>query len=206
MVKGAIVVSGLILGAIHWRDQFSEHPATIRNVLHVLPFSLSVWIGICAVIIIFVIGEASYELVRKSRKETERLRAGFDQIQQAGKLSLLSVDVEKVKSGILSSGVQLAILTEVDQDHPLNDEWIEKLNPKTRAYCELFVLHRLYAEHRERLSWYAPSGFQSGVSKNARPTKLTTPELYEMLSEHEQILRNQAASLLAAFSDSDTMS
>ena len=135
-------------------------------------------------------------------REIERLLCGFEQVERVGKLRLLAVEVEKLKRGVVSSGVQLGILTELDKERPLNDGWIANLDPKTRAYCELYALLMAYDDHREKLGYYACGGdLQPTVWKNPRPVKLTVSELYAMLLEHERALQDHAAKLLQAVSN-----
>ena len=198
VVKAVVVVPGLILLCIHWRDQFVEHPTTIREILSMLPFSLSVWEVICAVAILAGVGEASYELVRKSHKEIERLKGTFDQVQQIGNLRFVASETEQIAQMLLASRSSSSNVDGADQKYPLNDGWQAGLDQRTRACCELYFFQRVYGDFCQRSMW-AISGlsFKSRVSKNSRPIEATVTELHEMLLEHKAMLNDQAATLLA---------
>jgi hypothetical protein len=203
VVKGAFLFAGIVLTGIHWRDQFVIHPTTIRDILEIVPFSALVWTGICSVILVAVIVESSYELMKKGLAEANDI---------SGKLRSKAHDLSRLKAAealhylIIGIGGSLPATSA----HPLmNDpeDFADLVgDDSTKRTVGNFKFQTAYEQYRLLFMHFSlPLPYTPVDALPQSPSGATQEQIRRALAVHAEALRQYAERLAAEMNEEPSL-
>ncbi len=167
--------------------------------------NLGAWGAIILVLVylIYHLVRAPWKLDLKRQEETRAIQKLLDgerskksDFEKAAVLNSLAIEARELQTYLGSA--RFYIKEETGLTKLFDDDMLNRLDMKGRAYCDIKAIQKLYQQHWDHVKGESSElGFTSRVTKSPSLSKYETDEALEILAEHEKALSAYAAKLMA---------